>query len=281
MENELARARRALGPVSGELDVTWDDVLARAKAGEESVPVLPLSSPRPPGPARARRVAVAAGLVAALALGISTASHLLVGRSASTPPAGSGSVATPHPVDSHVASSSDSAQVIVDRARDALRATPWCGADLQADDPRTALALDEGLEPTALDDARGKRSWTGDGERVTVDTWTSTMWKVESAADLLADRPDLQAAVAALRLLVDEGGTWRRAGDDTPDAITVDVNGTPVVVTVDAQTDLPTRLTTATPAGTFDVTWLSCDSSDDGPATVTVSPGDVGGSASP
>ncbi|WP_149202483.1 hypothetical protein [Actinotalea subterranea] len=279
MEDEMARARRALGSVSGELDVTWDDVLARAKA-HEYVPVLPLTGPRPPRPARVRRVAAAAGLVATLALGLTTGAQVLAGRIDSTPPAG-GAVATPDPLNGDATSSTDSAQVAVDRARDALRTAAWCRATLQAADPRTALGLDARLEPTVLDDADGKRAWTQDGGRVTVDSTTGTAWNLESPADLVADRPDLQVAIAALRLLVDGTGTWRAADDDAPDTLVVDVGGTSVVVAMDARTDLPARVSTADPAGTFDISWLACTGSDDGSPTATVPPDGTDGPPSP
>lgn len=274
MEDGLARARRALGTVSGELDVTWDDVLERAQAGCEVVPVVPLGDARRRRPTTSRRVAVAAALVALVA-GIGGVVHAMAGRDAPLPPAGTASVVAPEPLDSDVGPSSDAAQVIVDRARDAFHGTLWCGASLKAGDPRTALLLDEGLGPSALDDEHGKRGRSADGELVAVDTGTGTWWKLRSAADIVADRPDLQAAIAALQLLVDKGGTWRPADDGTPDAVTVDVGAGPVTVVVDRRSGLPARVIPAVGGtGGLDVVWLSCAIPTDGGAgDVTVPPG--------
>lgn len=274
VDDELTRARRALDSVSGELGLTWGEVLDRVEEGREVVPVVPLGGSRRPRRTTGRRVAVAAVLVAVLAGGIGTARGL-VGRSTPLPPAGTVSVATPDPVDSHGPPSSDAAQLIVDRVREAFRTTAFCGATLRASDPRTALALDRGLAPTALDDDRGKRGRLADGELVAVDATTGTWWKLGSAADIVADRPDLRAGIAALQLLVDKGGTWRPADDGTPDAITTDVGDVPVTAVVDPRTGLPAQLVPASSPSGLTVTWLTCDASAGEPATVTIPPGYV------
>lgn len=273
MDDELARARRALRAVDTELSLTWGDVLDGVdRAGgtdarrRETVPVLPLDR-RPTRRRRVAGVAAAAALVVALGLGAGAFVDRRTGDDR-VPPADSGAPATP-PGPSAVASSAvpDAAQLLVDLARQARRDADPCAVLLTSKEPKAVVIVaDADLVPVRVLLGGTWMGRTPDGTAVGVDDRTETWWVATGRDDLLADQPGLAAAVAALRrLTVDGGRTWSLAGDGAATTLRTAVatgvatgsGAVGVDVTLDRATGLPVRV--QPDGGTaLDVLWRRC-----------------------
>lgn len=258
MDDDLARARRALRRVSGELDLTWGDVLARVD-GEEIAPVVPVGDVRRHD--RRRWLAAAAALVVVLG---GAGTGLAVDRHRSAPPAllpPAASGAAPTTGADPPAHGSDKAQAIVDQALEALGGTDWCGVALVAATPRLVLDLDPDLTPVALLGTTGRSGRTSDGTLVEIDD-TGRTWRVlGSPAEMLAGRPALATAVHALHQFLDDKGVWLPPDERNAPGVTASVDGETVALVVDPRTEGLTRLVPESAPAGFDVTWLPCDGS--------------------
>lgn len=278
MDDELERARRAMRATAGELELTWGDVLERVDAEPETVPVVPLGGlRRTPHAPPVRRVAIAAALVVVFAAGASGLAAALQPHAVPTPPAALPVAIAPDPQTTRPAANYEAAQVVLDRVHDAFRHIAFCAVALRSDDLVTTLWLDKGLNPALLVDAQGQRGRTEGGSYVAVDDTMRTWMPLASSDDLLTDRPDLQAEVAALRLLVEGGGNWGPADDGSPDAVTAVVDGRVITLTVDPASAVPTRVVEAGSAGDeLAMGWLTACTDDTPAPTVTVPSGYAG-----
>lgn len=224
MEDELARARRAMEPVSDELTLTWTQLRRRIEdaegeqadvVSEAAAEVVALT--RPASRSRAfLRAGVAAGVV--LVLGIQVVALLRLLDRPAAPPAAS-------VTSSPVATNGDAAQVLGD-VRAAIGGNGSCGVVLRD---------------------------TADGQSVAYAY--PGHWQDTKRVD---DSPALDAALSAVRQLGDGSGSWDPRWPASGPEVVGDVAGTTVTVTIDAASWLPTHITPAGPGADFDLSWPSC-----------------------